>query len=293
MVLQFCLTTTVRSEKPEVIVSYIAKFRNDRLLSTMRIYGLDNLIYHCVIREPNKIKIYESPMDLIDISNIGQISTKSNGNIIYFNDGKNEYSFNLNKNTLFKRFDTKITLISIDIKILKDPYSLLYSLLADEEKLKFIDRIERYESIILPLFSDRGGRNVPDKSGLNQWNANGRNRNLNEVYIPIPSWIHKKFPEFFPLKDEVFSLKLPNGSELKAKLCQAGKKALMSNPNSDLGKWLLREVMNLKDGELLTYEMLRNIGIDSAEVYKVNEREYKIDFRPMGTYDEFFELNKK
>jgi len=33
-----------------------------------------------------------------------------------------------------------------------------------------------------------------DKSGLNQWNARGRDRNPNEVYIPIPAEIHKNFP---------------------------------------------------------------------------------------------------
>ena len=40
--------------------------------------------------------------------------------------------------------------------------------------------------IILPLYSVRDN-NVPTKSGLNQWNAAGRKRHPNEVYIPIPS----------------------------------------------------------------------------------------------------------
>ena len=61
----------------------------------------------------------------------------------------------------------------------------------------------------------------------------------------------------------------------------------MSNPNLDLGKWLLRDVMSLEERELLTYEKLQIIDIDSVEVYKVNDGEYKIDFRSMGTYDEF------
>ena len=86
---------------------------------------------------------------------------------------------------------------------------------------------------------------------------------------------------------------LPNGNELSAKLCQAGSKALMSNPNLELGKWLLREVINLKEKELLTFEKLQVIGIDSVEVYKVSDKVYKIDFRPTGTYDEFVEQNKQ
>ena len=57
-------------------------------------------------------------------------------------------------------------------------------------------------NVFLPLYSY--GRNnepiVPQKSGLNQWNAGGRVRNKNEVYIPISSKIHKKYPNFLPEK---------------------------------------------------------------------------------------------
>ncbi len=101
----------------------------------------------------------------------------------------------------------------------------------------------------------------------------------------------QKISRFFPNRKEHFVLKLPNGNELSAKVCQAGNKALMSNPNSALGKWLLREVMNIREGEILTYEILQIMGIDSVEVYKINDKEYKIDFRPIGTYDEFVEQN--
>ena len=89
----------------------------------------------------------------------------------------------------------------------------------------------------------------------------------------------------------MFKLKLPNGNELSAKVCQSDNKALMSNPNLELGKWLLREVLNLKEGELLTYEKLQVIGVDSVEVYRLSKNTYKIDFRPIGFYDEFKEKN--
>ncbi len=279
----------IRYKSAETVVSIISKLRNERILSTMRIYGLDTMIYHCIVREPNLIKICEQPMDIIDFDNIRNIETKSNGRVIYFEDGKNEYSFNLNKNTLYKRFDTTEVLLSIDVEILEEPYRMLTRLLSYESEVKGGASTSRYESVILPLFSDRGGRNVPEKSGLNQWNAAGRPRDNNEIYIPIPAWIHTRFPNFFQEKDKPFVLNLPNGKKLSAKLCQAGSKALMSNPNLDLGIWLLREVMNLKEKELLTYEKLQIIGIDSVEVYKINNQEYKIDFRPMGTYDEFYD----
>lgn len=282
----------IRYKSPESVVAIIAKLRNERILSTMRIYGIESMIYHCIVREPSIIKVCEFPMDIINIPNIKNIGTRNNGNVIYFEDDKNEYSFNLNKNTLYKRFDTTQSLISINVEILDDPYKMISRLLTYEIGIKARSSSGQLESVILPLFSDRGGRNVPEKSGLNQWNAAGRPRDNNEIYIPIPAWIHKRFPGFFPSRDDVFTLILPNGNKLSAKLCQAGSKALMSNPNLELGKWLLREVMNLKEKELLTYEKLQVIGIDSVEVYKISEKEYEIDFRPMGTYDEFAEQNE-
>ncbi|MEG2013232.1 MAG: hypothetical protein RR063_08510, partial [Anaerovoracaceae bacterium] len=118
-------------------------------------------------------------------------------------------------------------------------------------------------------------------------------RNEDEVYIPIPAWIHKAFPSFFPNRDEVFILELPDGNKLSAKVCQDGGKALMSNPNLELGKWLLREVMNLKERELLTYEKLLVLDIDSVEINKIADGQYKIDFRPIGTYDDFVEKHSE
>lgn len=283
----------LRNKSAGDVVSIISNLRNERILSTMRIYGLDSMIYHCVVREPSLIKVCESPMDIIDTQNIKNIEIKNSGNAIYFEDGRNQYSFNLNKNTLYKRFNTSIALFEINVKILEDPYMMLSRILSYDTGVKAESTLSRYESVVLPLFSYRGGRNVPVRSGLNQWNAAGRPRDNNEIYIPIPAWIHRSFPDFFPGRDKTFVLNLPNGKQLLAKLCQAGSKALMSNPNTDLGLWLLREVMNLKEKELLTYQKLQIIGIDSVEVYKISDQEYKIDFRPMGTYDDFSERYDK
>lgn len=281
----------IRYKSAETVVRIISKLRNERILSTMRIYSLDTMIYHCIVREPHLIKVCESSMDMIDIPNIRNILSKRNDNVICFEDGKNEYSFNLNKNTLYKRFDTSNELFSIEVKILDEPYKMLSRLLTYEVGEKS-GNLQNNDSIILPLFSDRGGRNVPKRSGLNQWNAAGRARDNNEIYIPIPAWIHTCFPDFFPNRDESFRLRLPNGNELSAKVCQDGSKALMSNPNLELGKWLLREVMNLKEKELLTYEKLQIMGIDSVEIYKLSNKVYKIDFRPIGSYDDFVDQNK-
>ncbi len=74
----------------------VAQLRNQRIEFTKRTYGLHDMIYHCVTRKPGNISLFEVPMDLIDIQNIKNI-TVSNKNIITFQDGINEYSFNVTK----------------------------------------------------------------------------------------------------------------------------------------------------------------------------------------------------
>jgi len=177
----------------------------------------------------------------------------------------------------------------IDVNIISNPYQLLKDLLGEKKnELVFQPYKKEEEYVFLPLYSMRGGtKHVPVASGLNQWNAHGRARNENELYIPIPSYIHQKYPKFFPKREATFKLKLPNGVVLSAKVCQAGSKALMSNPNSDLGEWLLRHVMQVPEGELLTIETLNRLGLDSVIVYKKDDDDFSIDFAETGSYEQF------
>ncbi|WP_226672097.1 NgoFVII family restriction endonuclease [Rossellomorea aquimaris] len=286
---------TYRSFSPKELVHEIAKLRNERIRFTKDTYGLNTMVYHCVTRKPGKILIYEIPMDTIEIDSISDIKVKNNRNTITFTDTLNEYSFNVTKSTLYKRFDLNNNhqpLEETDVEVFENPYKILSSLFGFELPEVAVPAVTRQteglEFVILPLFSDHGGRRrVPEKSGLNQWNAAGRPRNPNEVYIPIPSWIHKDCEGFFPPRDTEFILTLPDKSHISAKVCQDNSKALMSNPNKKLGEWLLRQVMNLDEGDLLTYEKLEDIGIDSVIVYKHGEGNYSIDFREIGTYDDF------
>lgn len=276
-----------KDKTPKEIVKIVSDLRNKRIQTTKRIHKLDNIIYHCVVRELGKIKIFECPMDEINLSKIKNI--KPNKTTIAFEDDKNEYSFNTSKSTLYKRFITTNVIKEIDAKILSNPYEVLKDLNSNETSLVFEKINESKEYIFLPLFSDRGTRHVPSKSGLNQWNADGRTRNANEVYIPIPSKIRDKFPDFFPNKNTSFNLVLPDKNIISAKVCQEGSKALMSNPNSDLGKWILRQVLNLKEGELLTYDKLEELGLDSVVIYKEGNNSYSINFTELGSYDMFLE----
>ena len=78
---------------------------------------------------------------------------------------------------------------------------------------------------------------------------------------------------------------LPDGNVITAKVCQEDGKAIMSNPNKVLGKWLLRDVFELPEGTVLTYEMLERFGVDSVIFTKLGELEYKIEFTDIGTYE--------
>ncbi|MGL5068113.1 MAG: hypothetical protein ACRC6T_09910 [Sarcina sp.] len=277
---------------PKEMIEKVAELRNERINSTKRIHGLSSLIYHYITRSRGKIRIFECNMDAVNIEKIN--ITKVNESSIHFTDSINEYSFNISKSTLFKRFKSENLLLEFEVEIIKDPYTLLSELMenrkeAEREVEVEIEEKKEKEFVYLPLFSEKGGRHVPLKSGLNQWNAAGRKRNLDEIYIPVPALIKNKFSGFFPKRDTTFELILPDGKEITAKICQSGDKALMSNPNTELGEWLLRQVMNLKEEELLTYDMLKKMDIDSVIIYKEKEGKYSINFKEVGAYDSFID----
>lgn len=253
----------------------ISELRNLRIEFAKQSHSIENCIYHCIARDKDKLLIFEENMDLIDLENLE--ITGYSGKSLKFKDLKNEYNFNFGKSTLFKKFKTQNYEV-VPINILEEPFELLKSLNIFEET--------EYEYVILPLYSTRDGE-VSRKSGLNQWNAGGRKRNINECYIPIPAKIHEKYPAFFPSRDVSFNLLLPNKKELSVKVCQSDDKALMSNPNSALGEWLLRELLHLKEGELATLEHLYKVGTDSVEVQKIAEGKYKMNFMPIGSYKKF------
>jgi hypothetical protein len=269
------------------LIKKVAELRNARIQFTERTYQIHNSIYHCVLREKGIFKIFESNMDKIDIANIQNIKPKKN--TITFNDNINDYSFSLSKSTLSKRFNsTNINLIldEFDIDILKDPLLTLQECFAQNEKeLISLTDTRVKQTVYLPLYG-RGAK-VFEKSGLNQWNAGGRRRNESEVYIPVPKLIHTNFPNFFPSREYPFSLKLPNGKIIRSKICQDGGKALMSYSNRELGQWLLRDVLGLSEGELLTYAKLQILGVDSVRIDKINNSEFEINFSKIGRYETF------
>lgn len=284
-------------KRPEKFINYISYLRNKRLESTKVIHSLDNLVYHCVTREADRFLIFEEKMDLINLKGIRDVRLKANS--ISFNDKINEYNFNLSKSTLFKRFYTN-NVTEVKVNILTEPYEILKNIF-ENYKLDFIEENYDYQYVILPLFSTRND-DVAEGSGLNQWNSNGRKRDVNEVYIPVPAKIHRFFPDFFPPNEEgfYFNLHLPNGKTLVSSMCQDSYlilnnekinkgKGLMSNPNKELGEWILRDILKIPVGTLVTYNMLIEAGIDSVEVRKIDNENYEIDFKKLNSYHDFID----
>ena len=263
--------------KGEDLARKLAQFRNERIRFADDTFNVTESQYHIVGRSSGLLRVFNVPYEQINIDKIHNVKDK--GASISFEDDKNIYSFNRSKTVLMKRFEVPEIYRDVSVDILSDPLTLLEQLLTDKPTDIYRPIVKGYDYVILPLYSTQQKGEVPERSGLNQWNARGRARNANEVYIPIPSKINSLYPDFFPQRDEPFELQLPDGKKLSAKICQDGRKALMSNPNSDLGEWLLRKILKKKEGSLVTKLDLDTFGFDSIMVvntHKVNDEGMKI-----------------
>ncbi len=231
--------------------------------------------------------LFETDYNTIDINNIQAV--KNNKASLQFEDGNNFYSFNYSKSTLFRKFIIPDNAFKLPIEIIEDPYTLLLELFENKDLKPATDKlIKGVNYVILPLYGiKKKEKFIFERSGLNQWNANGRKRDFGEVYIPIPAELHRKYPNFFPKRDQDFSLQIPTGEIFSAKVCQENSKALMTNPNKALSDWLLRKVLQLEEGELATIEKLDKLGFDSVIIMKLDDGSFKIDIMKTNTFIEF------
>lgn len=276
----------------------IGSYRNDRMRLANNTFDVNETTYHVVGRTSGMLRIFNCPYEEVDIDNI--LLQKEDDKTIIFEDGKNEYSFTKSKSVLMKRFkivgeDFK----DVKIEILDNPLDLLEEFFGKHQKeiVEAKKHIPGIDYVMLPLYSVRKHEVAP-KSGLNQWNANGRPRHHDEVYIPIPKTIHKLYPDFFPPRDVDFTLYLPDGKSMSAKICQADGKALMSNPNRSLGEWILRKILNKQPGELVTMDDLNRYGFNSVCVENLHSldqqgrMEYRISFAEIPeSYNRFIGMD--
>jgi len=281
------LSRVLKDLKGKELALKLGEFRNDRINLANRVYDIENSLYHIVARKEKELLLYETDYNIIDIANIHSI--KDNKASLQFEDGNNLYSFNYSKSTLFRKFIIPQNVFHLPIEIIEDPYTLLLELFENKDLKPATDKLIKGQNfVILPLYGiQKKEKHIFERSGLNQWNANGRKRNFGEIYIPIPSELHKKYPNFFPSRDEEFNLQIPTEEIFSAKICQENSKALMTNPNKALSDWLLRKVLQLKEGELATIEKLDQLGFDSVIITKTDSKNFKIDIVKTNTYSEF------
>lgn len=287
----------------------VARLRNLRVMSDASQYGINlaRSFYHCLIRVPGKMFAHEEPYELINMENIGSIEEKAGS--VSFTDGKNQYRFSRSKTVLLKKFDLGTfmntepieTPVNDEIwqKILKPMGNS--NLATTSSTISSTSEDVAEDFVVLPLyaFSKSKGKYVAEKSGINQWNAGGRKRKFGEAYIPVPSAVHQRRVGFFPPRDVKFRLRLPDGVVVSAKLCQDGSKALMSDPNEIICKWLFAtldgsfEIASdrINERRPYSYEDLLAIGRDSVRIVKrVGANwDYEIELAEVDEFENFIE----
>lgn len=302
----------------------ISEIKNERMRTDHERLGLnenDN-IYHYVTRDEGRFVINECAYPLVDLNKISIHNTTSSA--FSWTDGNKEYRYTFGDSQIWQKFDSSkkdsLILNRFDIKIIEDPFSFLlkaYLDIIESAKIPKQDIIEVY----LPLYK-YSSKEVGTKSGLNAWNGASKEkgsdkpRPLNEVYIPVPIEFHKRNPDFFVpnilniiekrkiLKNDKanrpevrFNLKLPNGKYMAALLTGDNLKNFQSGGSienikfgqTDLGQWLLLDVLGLKERTLVTREWLMKKGTDSVRLWR-NKDDYStinIDFAPIGSFEAF------
>ena len=285
------LAPSFRDLKGRELAEWVLTLRNERIQLAQNLYGVHDAIYHIVARRSGELVLFDSNYKQADTTLISDIH--DNGKAVRFSLGEELYSFNRSKSTLYREFILPEQVQHLPIEIIDDPFELLLQLF-DQQGDRHKAQLKEKRQVILPLYSTQGKqeKKVPERSGLNQWNARGRRRSYGEVYIPIPQEVHRREPGFFPRRDEPFVLRLPTGELLQAKVCQEGNKALMTNPNDAIADWLLRKLFRLEEGELLTRKHLDELGFDAVVITDEGssdegERLYAIDKAPLGSYESF------
>lgn len=303
------------------LMERIAKLRNLRVESDAQAncLSLEDSFYHCLVRGDNCFFIHEEPYPLIDLNTLRLDGSRQSrtGNIA-FRDDNNLYKYSTAKNVLYKRFDLKSWVNTQSYPVIKitDPFLYLEKLLSNlQTQFQTTSSIAQgKEFVVLPLYKTRGKEHeVAERSGINQWNAGGRERKFGEAYIPVPKALLDNRKGFFPfhngergLEAEHFELTLPSGKKVSAKLCQANFKGLMSSPNADLLEWVFAVI----DGSIqmaqtrfnpsdptknrpYTYADLVRIGKDAVYIFKNSHKDFTICFAPFGAYDYFKETDYK
>ena len=223
--------------------------------------------------------------------------------------------------------DTTI-LDEFQIDIIEDPFEFLISAYSNMIS-NFTKDQENITVAYLPLYSYRSKKvELKSGLNQWNASSKVKNSNLlrpeKEIYIPIPIEFHKFSPNFFvdnildkinerqsiktknktrkkedkmELPEVRFTIILPNGKEIPGLLTADNLKQFQSGGclnnveygQSDLGNWLLVEVLKLKERQIVTKQWLEEKGTDSIKLWYYNNDKNRIyvDFAPVGSFEKF------
>lgn len=306
---------------PYDCIYQISAIKNSRLERDYIRLGLnpDDNIYHYITRDADSFTIAETTYPEVRLNNL-QIE-KSTPTSINWNDGVKEYKYTYGDTQVWMKFDphnasdTQI-LERFPVTTLDDPFTFLLDMFSRFNLNKeYTSDAHLTDEVYLPLYSCSTGE-VEPKSGLNAWNAapkakgSQRLRPLSEIYIPVPMEFHRKNPTFFT--DNIFyniqhgvsvefTIILPNGQEMPGRLTGSNLKNFQSGSTtirkpdgkrwgqSDLGKWLLIDVLGLHNRELVTRHWLNQRGIDSIRLWHEHGDKSRIylDVAKVGSFERY------
>lgn len=292
----------IENGTPEEVIKKVSELRNERIMLDKRLYKTDRDVYHFVTRDDDVMNIIETPYDLIDIDSLELI--KSDGKTYTFKDRLHNYKFYKSKSVLLEEFNASQCEIitQIPIEQFDDPFELIRMIELPNRNKEIICK---EEEIYLPLYQDKKeGRIVSNCSGINIRHSKSKSKGSNtprpeyEIEVRVSKWIHHVFPNFFGInalsEDDIkndqlndFDLILPDGRILRGRIKQQNGKSLQTNPQGALGEWILSDVLGLKNREVVTWELLDKLGIDSIKIIKQDDKQFRITVAETGAYEKF------
>lgn len=136
-----------------------------------------------------------------------------------------------------------------------------------------VNRPTNYVRISLTIWRNRQEQ-VPNRSGLNWGQREGRNHD--QAYLPIPRI--NQTNGFFPEIGCPFKVLCDDGAQLTLVRAQQNGKALeVPSDNSALGAYFRRRI-GLKSGEMVVLRHLERYGRSSVDIFKDPEGSYFLDF---------------
>jgi hypothetical protein len=133
----------------------------------------------------------------------------------------------------------------------------------------------KFEFVSLPFTSKKGGElQVPKSSGLNWGQRPGREQN--QAYLSVPAYVQRS--EFFPAAGVMFELTCDDGVVFQCVRAQANGKAIHTPANNSLFGLYFRNRLGVMPGYMVRLENLIAYGRSSADVYKIADGKYYLDF---------------